>query len=135
MLWAGLLTCIPLACLPNSITNQWPMIGGVLRMLTAAGTVRVFHPIPFSFFLLEETYSGPNVIQSMLYIHVYLNARHESCIDSHLTMPRHSGFRSNVRQRFALCRTTSLLVRAQPSANKRNRHGCKIDSGSTQTTR
>jgi hypothetical protein len=48
MLWAGLLTCIPLACLPNSKTNQWLLTGGVLRMLTAAGTVPVFHRIPFS---------------------------------------------------------------------------------------
>jgi len=40
-------------------------------MLTAAGTVRVFHPIPFSFFVWEETYSGANVTQSA-FLNLYI---------------------------------------------------------------
>jgi len=77
MLWAGLLTCIPLAYLPNSKTNQWLLTGGVLRMLTAAGTVRVFHPIPFSFFTWKETYSAANVVHCNIQQNVYLNNVHE----------------------------------------------------------
>jgi hypothetical protein len=79
------------------------MKGGVLWMLTAAGTVRVFHPIPFSFFAWEETNSEANLMQTHIQRHVYLNnVRQEFSMCHNSAHRKHVGKGSTFRKRLSL---------------------------------
>ena len=101
-------------------------------MLTAAGTVRVFHPIPFSFFAWEETNSGSNVVQTSIYPNVYLsNVRKELYKRTHsahvgFNMPRPTFFK-----RFSFYLSVETNMRTKRHADFRGRHTYEVNRFST----